>query len=203
MRRLVIFAKEPRAGTTKTRLARDAGAVPAATWQRRQNDFLIRRVGYDRRWKTIIAANAPREGKLGRSWPSSIDVVPQGRGNLGERMARVFSEFPPGPVIIIGSDIPEISPESIGKAFQVLQRSDAIFGPSPDGGFWLVGVKRIRKQPPSIFDNVRWSSQHTLKDSIATLPDWNIVYADTFHDMDLAGDIKRAATRGKLIGNWI
>ena len=139
----------------------------------------------------------------GRCWPTSIDLIPQGRGNLGDRMKRIFFEFPPGPVIIVGSDIPDISPASIERAFRALQTGDAVFGPSPDGGFWLVGIKRIRKLPPSIFGNVRWSSKHALKDSLATLPGWKIVYADTLEDMDLAEDIERAAIRKKTFGNWI
>lgn len=118
-------------------------------------------------------------------------------------MKRIFSDFPPGPVIVAGSDIPGITPGSIEKAFRALQDADAVFGPSPDGGFWLVGLKRVRKTPPSIFENVRWSSEHALKDSLSTIPGWEIAYADTLDDMDLAEDIERAAYRGKLIGNWI
>ncbi len=202
-RRLVIFAREPRAGETKTRLARHSGVVAAASWQRRQNNFLIRRIGFDRRWKTIIAANWPREGIPGRCWPESIDLIPQGRGDLGDRMKRVFLESPPGPVIIVGSDIPELSAASVERAFRELQRGDAVFGPSPDGGFWLVGFKRIRKIHPAVFENVRWSTEYALEDSVATLPELKIVYADTLEDMDATRDIRRAAAQRKSIGNWI
>ncbi|WP_425283593.1 DUF2064 domain-containing protein [Methyloceanibacter stevinii] len=50
--------------------------------------------------------------------------------------------MPPGPVVLVGSDIPRISRAHIAEAFRLLGNADAVFGPAQDGGYWLVGFKR-------------------------------------------------------------
>ncbi|MGA0394140.1 MAG: TIGR04282 family arsenosugar biosynthesis glycosyltransferase, partial [Rhodospirillales bacterium] len=91
-----------------------------------------------------------------------------GTGDLGARMNRVMNALPPGPAVIIGSDIPTITPRHIAQAFKRLGSDDAVFGPATDGGYWLVGLKR-RPTVPSIFRNVRWSSETALADTLANL----------------------------------
>lgn len=74
-------------------------------------------------------------------------------------------DLPPGPVVIIGSDIPDISRGHISGAFAALGKTDAVFGPSEDGGYWLVGLRR-RPRIADIFDDIRWSSEETLGDTL-------------------------------------
>jgi len=140
-RSLVIMLKEPRPGRVKTRLARDMGTIPATWWFRHQSRRLIRRMSGDLRWQTF-AAVSPDLAIHSRFWPSHLPRLPQGAGDLGQRMAGVFHTMPPGPVLIIGADIPGINPDHIEAAFRALGRHDAVFGPAPDGGYWLVGLKR-------------------------------------------------------------
>ena len=71
-------------------------------------------------------------------------------------------------MVIIGSDIPNIERADIANAFHQLGRHDAVFGPAPDGGYWLVGQSR-RRTVLQMFDNVRWSSEHALADTMANL----------------------------------
>ncbi|MFO7770994.1 MAG: DUF2064 domain-containing protein, partial [Roseovarius gahaiensis] len=67
--------------------------------------------------------------------------------------------------------------------------NDAVFGPAPDGGFWLVGMKRTAPPPAGLFRDVRWSSEHTLADSIASLQGLRIGLTDTLNDVDSAADL--------------
>ncbi|MBX3446344.1 MAG: TIGR04282 family arsenosugar biosynthesis glycosyltransferase [Parvibaculaceae bacterium] len=161
---LVIMAKRPQIGRVKTRLARDIGAAEALRFFRSASASLIRRVARDPRWQTVIAI-APDEATHDRGiWPADIPRVPQGGGDLGARMGRLFRELPPGPVVIIGADIPGITRAHVACAFAALGNRDAVLGPADDGGYWLVGLRR-RPRVAEIFGNVRWSSEHTFGDT--------------------------------------
>lgn len=161
---LVIMAKRPEIGRVKTRLARDIGKAEALRFFRGASASLIRRVARDPRWQTVIAV-APDMATHNRGiWPADIPRVPQGSGDLGARMGRLFRELPPGPVIIIGADIPGITSAHVASAFAALGNRDAVLGPADDGGYWLVGLRR-RLRIAEIFDNVRWSSEHAFADT--------------------------------------
>ena len=192
---LVILLREPRPGKVKTRLAAGIGAIAAAAWYRRQSLNVIRRVGSDSRWTTLLAVSPDAAGMASRVWPERLPRIAQGGGGLGERMRRVFQRLPAGPVVIIGSDIPGVTSDRIATAFQMLRGHDAVFGPSPDGGYWLVGLGRFRRCPAGVFENVRWSSRHALADSAASLRGRNVRFADTLSDVDTADDLRSRQKR--------
>ncbi|NOX40516.1 MAG: glycosyltransferase [Alphaproteobacteria bacterium] len=183
------MVKEPRPGRVKTRLARDIGSVQAAWWFRHQSTSLIRRLSGDRRWQTLLAVAPDAEGLTSRNWPTSLPRIAQGRGDLGARMGRVFNRSGPGPTVIIGADIPGIRRAHIASAFTALGGHDAVFGPAFDGGYWLVGLKRPSPKPRHMFQGVRWSTEHTLADTRASLPDMRIALIACLHDVDTAADL--------------
>jgi rSAM/selenodomain-associated transferase 1 len=187
------MVKEPRPGRVKTRLGRDIGLVPAAWWFRHQTRALIGRL-QDPRWQMVLAVSPDREGLQSRVWPSGPARWAQGGGNLGDRMARMLRRAGGAPACVIGADIPGISRPHIAAAFKALGSSDAVFGPAPDGGYWLIGLKHPARQPAGFFAGVRWSSEHALKDTIATLPDHRIARIAriaTLRDVDRARDLPR------------
>lgn len=188
-RTLVVMLKEPRAGWVKTRLGREIGMVPAAWWFRHQVRGLLRRID-DPRWDVVLAVSPDRAGMTSRIWPAHLARMPQGHGDLGDRMGRALRAPPIGPVCVIGGDIPDINAARIADAFAALGRNDAVFGPAPDGGYWLVGLRRLRAIPPTLFANVRWSSRHALRDTEATLPHHRIAHVATLRDVDTAADLK-------------
>jgi rSAM/selenodomain-associated transferase 1 len=189
-RQLYIMVKEPQAGRVKTRLGKEIGYVQAAWWFRHQCRRLIRRLAPDRRWDTILSVAPDVAGLNSRIWPAHLIRQAQGNGDLGQRMARIFRQAPAGPVLIVGSDIPDITPTHIAAAFVALGDHDAVFGPAPDGGFWLVGLKNTKAAPPNLFQNVRWSSEHALLDSIATLGSLNVAKVAQLRDVDAAADLQ-------------
>lgn len=186
---LVIMLKEPQPGRAKTRLGREIGMVAAAWWFRRQSARLIRRLSADPRWQVVLAVSPDAAGLASRVWPAHLPRIPQGRGDLGDRMGRIFRRLPPGPVCIVGADIPGICPVHVARAFAALGGAEAVFGPAPDGGYWLVGLARRGSVPATLFRGVRWSTRHALADSMASLPGRRIALADTLADVDEAADL--------------
>jgi len=114
---------------------------------------------------------------------------PQLRGDLGARMRHVFEVTPRGPVVLIGGDIPGITPAIIRDAFEKLNDHDCVFGPAEDGGFWLVGMRRVGPLPVDLFKGVRWSCADTLKDTLGTLGNASVAFTATLRDVDTATDL--------------
>ena len=177
---LVVFARQPRLGAVKTRLGREIGMVAAAIFYRRALARVLKRLGRDSRWRPWLAVTP--DGAVDGRWPHPWTVFPQGPGDLGRRMARVMALLPPGPVVLIGTDVPDIRPRHVARAFRALGGHDAVFGPAADGGYWLVGMKR---RPPdlAVFDGVRWSTEHALADTVANL-NRPPALIDTLEDVD-------------------
>ncbi|MBE1285473.1 MAG: DUF2064 domain-containing protein [Rhodobacteraceae bacterium] len=192
---LVVMIKQPRPGRVKTRLGRDMGMVSAAWWFRHQTDQLLRRMR-DPRWDLVLAVNPDREGMASRVWPADLPRLPQGPGDLGARMKRVFQALPHRPACIIGADIPGIRACHISRAFAQLGQHDAVFGPAPDGGYWLVGVKHAGALPATLFRNIRWSSEHALADSAASFGGRRIALVDTLEDVDTVTDLRNHRRAG-------
>lgn len=198
-RHLVIFARAPQRGTVKRRLAADIGAGPAHAFYRQTLSHIVRHLAADRRWRTWLAVtpDAAVSGAMAGlvdsalTGVSPVSIVGQGTGNLGFRMRQPMSRpgrpgaLPPGPVVIVGTDIPEIAPSHIARAFAALGGHDFVFGPAADGGYWLVGARRRPVLPAGLFDGVRWSTPNALADTLAGLPArCRSALIDTLDDVD-------------------
>lgn len=189
--RLVVMAKLPVAGRVKTRLAGEAGTSAAIRFARHATAALLQRLGGDPRWRTMLAVT-PDAGVGSRAWPRGLPRIAQGSGDLGRRMQRLFDRLPPGPVVIIGTDIPEVRAADIAGAFRGLGGHDAVLGPATDGGYWLIGLRR-RPRVPRALSDVRWSTRHALADTLANLAGRSIARTATLSDVDTAQDLARAA----------
>jgi rSAM/selenodomain-associated transferase 1 len=171
---LIIFLRAPQSGAVKRRLARGIGDAAAQRFYAATSRALIRRLGTDHRWQTVLAVTPDAFARRARFWPRDVARLKQGQGDLGTRMGRLFEDAPPGPVVLIGSDIPGIRAHHVAAAFEALSRHEAVFGPAADGGYWLVGLARRRYGPRAfsrrLFRDVRWSGPHALADTRAGLP---------------------------------
>ena len=195
---LVIMVKAPVAGRVKTRLARSIGVGAATGFYRTMLSHTVRRLGRDPRWRTLLGV-APDNAVWSSLWPPCDGLVPQGTGDLGRRMGRLFNHLPRGPVVIIGSDIPGIEPSDIASAFKALGGHDAVLGPAPDGGYWLIGLKRS-PHVPQPFAGVRWSSEHTMADTLGNLKDRRVALLRELADIDTAEDYRD--WRGRAHRPW-
>jgi uncharacterized protein len=186
---VVVFARAPRLGAVKRRLAREIGDRAALRFHRATLTRLLRALAADRRFRTVLAVTPDR------AWfrvPAAVDRIPQGRGDLGRRMHRAFRGFPHGCVAIIGCDIPDAGPQDARSAFRALGSAQAVFGPAADGGYWLVAMSPRRPAQP--FAAVRWSTEHALADTLANFAGRRVIMLRTLHDVDTAADLRWART---------
>lgn len=195
-RTLIVFVKAPVAGRVKTRLAgsdeNGVGAGRAAALFRTMTAGTIAaaRVGP---WRTVLAVSPGRRpGGYGGLWPTRLPQTDQGRGDLGARLSRAIAAAPSGPVVVLGADAPTLRARHIAAAFRALGAADAVFGPASDGGFYLLGLAR-RRAAPRVFDGVRWSTKHALRDVADRLPKgFATATLETLDDLDEPADLARA-----------
>jgi rSAM/selenodomain-associated transferase 1 len=191
-RHLIIFAKAPVLGRVKRRLAAEVGAVEALRFYRANLNRLIRLLGGDRRWTTLLVLSPDSAARNGFPGIAAGAVSAQGGGDIGTRMGRAIAAAPPGPVVLIGADIPGVTPGHIARAFAALRGHDLVFGPAADGGYWLVGASARGRRRLVFADGIRWSTQHALADTLAGLaPETHVARADTMEDVDTATAYRR------------
>ena len=199
---LVIFARAPRLGTVKRRLARDIGALAAWRFHVLTTGALLRRLGRDPRWTTWLAVTPDRWARGGRGlWRGPCRRLAQGPGGLGARMGRVFERLPPGPVVIVGSDVPGITAEGIARAFRRLGGHDWVLGPAADGGYWLIGARR-RPVLSLPFQGVRWGSRHARADTLANLAGRRVALIEPLDDVDTVADLAHLKRQKKVSGTF-
>ena len=173
---LYIMAKAPIMGRAKTRLAADIGVTHAKRIYRRMMSGVIRGT-QDPRWDTVLMVTPPLMMGHVPEW-AGHEQRAQVSGSLSPKLAQVFQNT--GPTVVIGTDCPQVDANDIGAAFKALKSSPAVFGPASDGGFWLMGA--WGPLPPTTFDGVRWSSEHTLADMRVRVGD--VAVLRTLTDVD-------------------
>jgi glycosyltransferase A (GT-A) superfamily protein (DUF2064 family) len=115
-------------------------------------------------------------------------------------MHRIMARTRPGPLVIIGTDIPGITAAHVARAFRLLGSHDAVFGPASDGGYWLVGLRR-RPRLLRPFTGVRWSTAEALSDTLRNLDGRSVALLPVLDDIDSAADLERCGGRaGRVIG---
>ena len=181
---VIVFARAPRLGTVKTRLAATIGEREALRFHSETLAATLRRLRRDRRFALRLAA-IPR-GAEG-PWTQRVARMDQVRGDLGIRMDRAFRAYKRRRVALVGCDIPALTADDVNQALHGLRGADAVFGPATDGGYWLVAMGARRPARP--FRNVRWSTQHALAATLANFTARNIRFARTLRDVDEAADL--------------
>lgn len=167
--RLILFGRYPVPGGTKTRLIPLMGAARAADFQRDLTESILRtdRLVARRRPVDLEACfEGGSPARLRRWLGQDVIVSEQRSGNLGERMKAAFLQaFRQGAqqVILHGTDIPDLTPHHIDEAFDALKGHDLVLGPSTDGGYWLIGLKK----PADLFDRMEWGSSSVFDKTVA------------------------------------
>jgi rSAM/selenodomain-associated transferase 1 len=181
---VIVFARAPRLGTVKRRLAKDIGDRAALRFHTVTLAGLLRDLLRDRRFRTLLALTP--DGAKDRL-PVRVTRITQGRGDIGARMDAACRRFRRGNVAIVGSDIPDANAADLRAAFQALGRHDAAFGPAEDGGFWLVALGPRRPAQP--FVNARWSTKHALADTLRNFRGLRVARLRRLRDVDTASDL--------------
>jgi uncharacterized protein len=194
---LIVFTRLPQAGKAKTRLIPALGAEGAAALQRRMTQHTVGRAwacaAVDKSLRLRIAYDGGSEAEM-RTWLGPLDFVPQGEGDLGQRISRCIQrEFDAGAryVIVIGTDCPRLDEALINETRRDLQHTPLVFGPAQDGGYYLVGLARPM---PCLFEAMTWSTDQVLAESLNRARQWQVEPAllAPLPDVDLPTDLADA-----------
>ena len=194
---LIVFCREPIPHLTKTRLV---GRLTPADAARLADAFIVDALGKAvsvRASRVVIAASAP-DGADGSKYFRRIarrfdaELVDQGRGSLGDRMARAFAPFASSGALLIGTDTPSLPLALLEKSIRALRRNRVVIAPSLDGGYYAVGV---RGAMPPIFTAIRWGSGGVFEATIQRLRRARIRYAlgPAWYDVDRWSDVMMLA----------
>jgi rSAM/selenodomain-associated transferase 1 len=164
---IAVFVKTPGLSLMKTRLAITIGTQAAETFQilamAEIKHMLTQCPEFAQYW-----AVSEDDGLFFDEW-KNLRTLPQGEGDLGDKIHRVYSTLQNkyGRAIIIGSDTPQITPSHLKEAREALRHVDFVIGPARDGGFWLFGGKT----PISLetWQSIRWSHPQTRHDLLTKL----------------------------------
>ena len=185
---LIIFTRNPELGQCKTRLAKTIGDESALKIYRYLLQHTAKVSESIRADKFVFYSEHIKKNDL---WYDDVFKKKLQYGDdLGSRMENAFSElFSLGykNVIIIGSDLLELKSEDITHAFDVLKHHDIIIGPSKDGGYYLLGMKRIHE---NIFKNKVWGTETVLKDTLKDLQNNDVELLKELNDIDTFEDLK-------------
>ena len=193
---LLIFMKYPEEGKVKTRLARYLGTKSAAVLYKRMVMHLMRKLddtGPKGPFSVRMVFSPPERETDMKNWLGSGRIyMPQRGEDLGERMDNAFRDVFAegcGKAVIIGCDIPDLSPELIIKAFDSLDSAGAVIGPTLDGGYYLIGFQRV-KFVPQIFRGIPWGGKDVFKKTIGKFPsDCNVSILPQLRDLDTFEDL--------------
>jgi rSAM/selenodomain-associated transferase 1 len=187
--RVLLFAKAPRAGRVKTRLAREIGEARAVELYRAMGRSVATAVAAA--YPLTVWFDPPGAEDDMHAWLGDHEYRPQPDGDLGERMACAFAEhFARGeqPVIGIGADVPGISATVIAAAERQLEQAEVVLGPALDGGYYLIG---LRAPCDALFQGIPWGSSRVLRateERCAALG-LHVARLDALRDMDTEEDL--------------
>lgn len=185
---LNVFIKNPRLGQVKTRLAATMGAEEAL----RIYQYLLNQT-------KAVSLSSPAERWLWYSelpdqedgWESHLfHKMQQTSGDLGHRMSAAFeAAFAAGAekAVLIGSDCPYLRPDLLEQAFLGLDKEEVVIGPTFDGGYYLIGMRRWL---PMLFEGISWSTETVFSETLQRMKAIGVVgiVLDRLADIDEESD---------------
>ena len=185
---LLVFTRNPELGKVKTRLAKTVGnatALKIYTFLLKRTRDIVVKVSAD---KAVYYSVKVRENDI---WDASIFQKHQQVGeDLGIRMLHAFKNgFKAGyeKVIIIGSDLYDLTSETIENAIIALENNEVVIGPAEDGGYYLLGMNSLEEK---IFKNKDWGTETVRKDTLEDLKDKKVFLLGELNDVDVFEDIE-------------
>ena len=185
---LLVFTRNPELGKVKTRLAKTVGNATALKIYifllKRTRDIAVK-IAAD---KAVYYSVKIRENDI---WDASIFQKHQQVGeDLGIRMLHAFKNgFKAGyeKVMIIGSDLYDLTAETIENAFIALENNEVVIGPAEDGGYYLLGMNSLEEK---VFKNKDWGTETVRKDTLEDLKDKKVFLLGELNDVDVFEDIE-------------
>ena len=185
---LIVFTRNPELGKVKTRLAKTIGNATALKIYifllERTRDIAVQ-VSAD---KAVYYSVKVRENDI---WDANNFQKHQQVGeDLGFRMLHAFKNgFKAGyeKVMIIGSDLYDLTAETIENAFIALEDNEVVIGPAEDGGYYLLGMNSLEEK---VFKNKKWGTETVRKNTLEELKDKKVFLLGELNDVDVFEDIE-------------
>lgn len=194
---LLIFTRNPEKGKVKTRLAKTIGDDAAL-------EFYIYLLQHTQEvtkglnvTKQVFYSEKIPENDL---WNEEIFQKKLQKGSdLGERMENAFNygfaeDFEQ--IIIIGSDLLELTATDLQQAFSDLEKHDAVIGPAKDGGYYLLGMKKLN---PDVFSNKKWGTDTVLQETLKDFKTEKVAMLRELNDIDVYEDIEDKTILNKFL----
>lgn len=191
---VIVFAKAPLPGFAKSRLVSALGEQGAARLAERMLDRAVREAAAARIGEVELccAPDCSHAAFARLASAHRLRLADQGDGDLGERMHRALAHALENGdhALLIGTDAPGIDAAYLRAARDALQAHDAVFGPTADGGYALVGLRRHALVAP-LFERVSWSTARVMATTRERLAAARCTHAELplLHDIDEPADL--------------
>ena len=186
---IIVFVRTPELGKVKTRLAKAIGDQAALTIYKlllKHTSTVLHELSFD---KVVYYSEKIENNDF---WKASLFEKKLQKGaDLGERMQQAFeTAFDRGykKVLIIGSDLFELTSTLIISALEALETYDISIGPSLDGGYYLLGMKELH---PAVFKNKKWGTDSVLENTLQDLKQQNVKLLEALNDIDTFEDLQQ------------
>lgn len=180
--RVMQFAKWPEPGRVKTRLLPALGAAGALDAHVELTLAVLDNLcatGYPVEFWWDREPAGSGEDALPIVQNLQAAAIPgriQQGGNLGQRMAHALAGAvqDAGAGVVVGSDCPSVDADYVRRAIALLREQDVVLGPSDDGGYVLIGARRV---VPGMLDDVAWGTELALEQTCQRLKEAGLRYA--------------------------
>jgi rSAM/selenodomain-associated transferase 1 len=185
---ILVFVRNPELGKVKTRLAKtigDSNALTVYTILLQHTESVLNAISGD---KVVYYSEEVQHSDL---WCETVYQKKLQKGaDLGARMEDAFETAFKNSyenVVIVGSDLYDLNPTHIEDALKALEHHDVVIGPSIDGGYYLLGMKKLY---PAIFKNKQWGTDSVLETTLKDLDPQNVKLLEALNDIDTYEDLK-------------
>ncbi|WP_348233135.1 TIGR04282 family arsenosugar biosynthesis glycosyltransferase [Trichocoleus sp. DQ-U1] len=196
---LIVFTRYPEPGKAKTRLIPALGEEGASNLHRQMTEHTLSQV------RELQSARATRvevyftggDQQLMEDWlGADIIYQPQGEGDLGQRMKSAFqTAFAAGMegVAIVGTDCPGLDAKIMAQAFEQLNGHNLVLGPAMDGGYYLIGLRRMI---PELFEEINWGTSEVREKTVAIAISLGlaVAYLPPLFDVDRPEDLAKVTS---------
>ena len=194
---VIVFVRNPELGKVKTRLAKtigDENALKIYTILLKHTESILHKLSSD---KVVYYSEEIQVNDL---WDATrYQKKLQQGANLGARMQNAFETAFKNSyekVVIVGSDLFDLKPSHIEDAFSALENNEVVLGPSLDGGYYLLGMKKMH---PTVFKNKEWGTDSVLESTLKNLNQQNVKLLEALNDIDTFEDLEAQAELLKKI----
>lgn len=191
---IIIMAKQPRAGKTKTRLCPPFTIEGAAVlFEALLRDTIELAAGLEGIQLAIAISPPEARAYFSSISPPGTLLLPIEGANIGiclEKALEGLLERKFKKVIALNADGPSLPREYLVDAFRLLDSNDVVLGPGEDGGYYLVGLKQMNAD---IFADIPWSTSAVLEKTLAQAAQSGLRTAltPTWYDVDIPADVDR------------